>query len=55
MRLVTVARMDRDLAYITTGLADGERLIVSPVPAPIDGMKLSPATGKKPGAGKSAP
>ncbi len=55
VRSVTVARMDRDLAYITAGLADGERLIISPVPAPISGMKLSPATGNKPGAGHSAP
>ncbi|MBW1749697.1 MAG: efflux RND transporter periplasmic adaptor subunit [Deltaproteobacteria bacterium] len=55
IRSITVARMDRDLAYITAGLADGERLIISPVPAPIGGMKLSPASGNKPGAGKSAP
>ncbi|MEA2116154.1 MAG: efflux RND transporter periplasmic adaptor subunit [Thermodesulfobacteriota bacterium] len=55
IRSVTVARMDRDLAYITAGLADGEQLIVSPVPAPISGMKLSPATGNKPAAGHSAP
>ena len=55
VRSITVARMDRDLAYITAGLADGERLIISPVPAPISGMKLSPANGNKPGAGKSTP
>ena len=55
VRSVTVARMDRDLAYITAGLTDGEQLIISPVPAPISGMKLSPATGKKTAAGHSAP
>ena len=55
VRSVTVARMDRDLAYITAGLADGERLIISPVPAPISGMKLSPATGSKPAVGQSSP
>ncbi|MBW2328475.1 MAG: efflux RND transporter periplasmic adaptor subunit [Deltaproteobacteria bacterium] len=55
IRSVTVARMNRDLAYITAGLTDGERLIISPVPAPIGGMKLSPATGNTPGAGQSAP
>jgi RND family efflux transporter MFP subunit len=54
IRSVTVARMDRDLAYITAGLADEERLIISPVPAPIAGMKLSPATGNKPAAKQSA-
>ena len=55
IRSVTVARMDRDLAYITAGLTDGEQLIISPVPAPISGMKLSPATGNKPAAGQSTP
>ena len=55
IRTVTVARLDRDLAYITAGLADGERLIISPVPAPISGMKVSPAKGEKPAAGQSAP
>ncbi len=55
IRSVTVARMDSNLAYITAGLSNGERLIVSPVPAPIAGMELSPATGKKSAAGQSAP
>ena len=55
IRSVTVARMDSNLAYITAGLSNGERLIVSPVPAPIAGMELSLATGKKPAAGQSTP
>ena len=55
IRPVTVMRMDTDLAYITAGLNNGERLIVSPVSAPIAGMELSPAMGKNPAAGQAAP
>jgi RND family efflux transporter MFP subunit len=54
IRPVTVDRMDGSLAYITSGLHSGERLIVSPVPAPITGMKLSPASEKQ-SSEKSAP
>jgi len=54
IRPVTVARMDAAFAYITEGLETGERLIISPVPAPIAGMNLSPAAAKK-AAGPTAP
>ncbi len=54
IRPVTVAKMDSNVAYITSGLHSGERLIVSPVPAPISGMKLSPTSGKK-STGQSRP
>ncbi len=47
IRPVTVARMDSSLAYITRGLHSGEQLIISPLAAPIAGMKLTPASGKK--------
>lgn len=52
---VTVARIDRDRAFITSGLQNGERLIISQVPAPIIGMKLTVTGSPDTGPGKSAP
>jgi len=37
---------DRDWVYVTEGLVDGERLIISPVASPVEGMMLNIA-GKK--------
>ena len=55
IRPVTVARMDRDQAFITSGLQGGERLILSQVAAPIIGMELTPADSPESRLRKSAP
>jgi hypothetical protein len=39
-RLITIAWQDMDAAYVSTGLEDGDRLIVSDIPAPVEGMQL---------------
>ncbi|MDP1930274.1 MAG: efflux RND transporter periplasmic adaptor subunit [Gammaproteobacteria bacterium] len=44
-RKVSILRSDADNIYIDGGLSDGEQIIVSPVPVPIDGMRVTPATG----------
>jgi RND family efflux transporter MFP subunit len=49
IRPVTVLRTNRDLAYITAGLADGDRLVISALGAPIAGMPLTPADTERPG------
>lgn len=55
IRPVTVARRDRNQAFITSGLQGGERLIISQVSAPIVGMELTLADKPKPEHPQSAP
>lgn len=45
VRPVNVLRTDTDYVYINRGIEAGERIIVSPVPVPIDGMRVSTADG----------
>ncbi len=55
IRPVTVARMDREQAFITEGLKEGERLIISQISAPIVGMELTAADRPKSERPQSAP
>ncbi len=50
IRAVTVAAMNDEHAFITAGLEDGERLIISPLAAPIAGMDLSLPGSRKAGS-----
>ncbi len=45
IRTVNVLRTDTDNVYVDGGLNDGDRVIVSPVPVPIEGMRVSTAEG----------
>jgi RND family efflux transporter MFP subunit len=47
IRPVVAGWRDEDFVYATGGLEPGERLIISPVAAPIEGMKLQLAGAKK--------
>lgn len=42
VRVVNVLRSDAERVYIDSGLVDGEQVIVSPVPVPIEGMRVVP-------------
>jgi RND family efflux transporter MFP subunit len=44
-RTVTVAWRDRDHVLVTEGLDDGERVCVSPLAAPVDGMRVDVLSG----------
>ncbi|MBC3764871.1 efflux RND transporter periplasmic adaptor subunit [Neptunicella marina] len=46
IREVNVQRTDKHFAYISSGLAEGENIIVSAVPHPVNGMKLRLADDK---------
>lgn len=39
---VSVAHKDRDFAYITSGIKDGDNVITSNIVTPVDGMRLQP-------------
>lgn len=41
-RRVTVLRADRDAVVVGAGLADGERVVLSPLEAPVEGMAVRP-------------
>src|SRR5690606_10625280 len=41
-RQVNILRSDAENAYIDRGLSAGDNVIVSPVPVPIEGMKVAP-------------
>jgi hypothetical protein len=43
IRQVEVARSDREVAYISAGLADGDRVVVTALDAVTDGMKIRTA------------
>ncbi len=43
IRPVTVARSDRETALVSRGLEDGETVVISPLDAVTDGMKVRPA------------
>jgi RND family efflux transporter MFP subunit len=45
IRTVNVLRTDTENVYVDSGLNDGEQVIVSPVPVPIEGMRVSTAEG----------
>lgn len=45
IRTVEVLRTDTNNVYVNGGLNDGDRVIVSPVPVPIEGMRVSTAEG----------
>lgn len=45
MRAVNVLRTDTENVYVDGGLNDGDRVITSPVPVPIEGMRVSTADG----------
>lgn len=45
LRTVEVLRTDTNNVYVNGGLNDGDRVIVSPVPVPIAGMRVSTADG----------
>ena len=45
MRTVNVLRTDTNSVYVDGGLSDGDRVIISPVPVPIEGMRVSTADG----------
>ncbi len=40
-RTVNVLRTDKDFVYIDEGIRNGEQIIVSPVPVPIEGMRVA--------------
>lgn len=44
-RKVSILRTDAENIYIDGGITDGEQIIVSPVPVPIEGMRVTPANG----------
>lgn len=46
IRDVNVQRTDKHFAYINSGLVEGEKIIVSAVPHPVNGMKLRLAEDK---------
>jgi RND family efflux transporter MFP subunit len=54
IRRVRVLRLLRDQAILTAGLQQGDRVVVSPLTAPIPGMKLRPLEVDQP-ASTSAP
>ena len=41
-RTVEVLRIERNEALISGGLAEGERVCISPIQAPVDGMEVNP-------------
>src|SRR5690606_18756363 len=41
-REINILRSDAEPVYVDSGLSAGDNVIVSPVPVPIEGMKLSP-------------
>lgn len=43
-RKVNILRTDTENVYIDGGLFEGEQVIVSPVPVPIEGMRVAPAS-----------
>ncbi len=43
-RKVNILRTDTENVYIDSGLLEGEQVIVSPVPVPIEGMRVTPAS-----------
>ena len=45
-RQVNVIRSDANRVYINDGLNDNDRVIVSPVPIPIEGMRVNPDAGQ---------
>lgn len=45
IRTVEVLRTDTNNVYVNGGLNDGDRVIISPVPVPIEGMRVSTAAG----------
>jgi RND family efflux transporter MFP subunit len=45
-RQVNVIRSDADRVYVNEGLNDNDRVIVSPVPIPIEGMRVNPEAGQ---------
>ena len=40
-RTVNVLRTDKDFVYVDDGIRNGEQVIVSPVPVPIEGMRVA--------------
>ncbi len=40
-RTVNVLRTDKDFVYVDDGISNGEQVIVSPVPVPIEGMRVA--------------
>jgi len=53
MRRVTVARSDRDFAYISDGLEDGDAVITSLLDVVTDGMKIRVSAEELPGSSSS--
>ena len=47
---VQVIRKDQDGVVIKNGVNESSRIILSPIPAPVSGMKLSEQNGITPGA-----
>lgn len=45
VRTVNVLRTDTDYVYVNDGINNGDQVIVSPVPVPIEGMRVSTAEG----------
>lgn len=45
IRTVNVLRTDTSYVYVDDGLSDGDQVIISPVPVPIEGMRVSTAEG----------
>ena len=54
VRPVNVLRTDMESVFINRGLTAGERVIVSPVPVPIEGMRVSTEEGFALNAGESS-
>jgi hypothetical protein len=42
VRNVVVAHATATVAYLTSGIAEGDRVIISPIRNPVPGMALSP-------------
>lgn len=47
-RKVTILRADRDAVIVTSGLSAGERVILSPLEAPVEGMAVRPVVDPSP-------
>ena len=43
-REVEVLRLQGDEALVSRGLADGERVCISPIQAPVEGMRVRPVS-----------
>jgi hypothetical protein len=57
IRLVQVIFNDVDQVYVSEGLAEGEKLVVTDIAAPVEGMalRIAPAEGQSPAGQDQTP